>query len=89
MLSAMQAIPQLTGTEEAGFNFSIFTGELTAHDSDNQYSRCVTLEWIELDFDAVDVSGLMSSLPRQVRTAEGPASKTEIRPCHRSWFITC
>ncbi|KAF9222290.1 hypothetical protein BS17DRAFT_755972 [Gyrodon lividus] len=39
MLSAMQVIPPLTGTEETGFNFSIFTGDLTSHDTDNQYSR--------------------------------------------------
>lgn len=41
MLAAMQAIPALTGTDGTGFNFSIFTGDLTAHDPDNQYSRCV------------------------------------------------
>ncbi|KAF9236005.1 sphingomyelin phosphodiesterase [Melanogaster broomeanus] len=39
MVSAMQAIPPLTGTEGTGFNFSIFTGDLTSHDTDNQYSR--------------------------------------------------
>lgn len=39
MLAAMQAIPALTGTDGTGFNFSIFTGDLTAHDPDNQYSR--------------------------------------------------
>ncbi|KAG0703316.1 sphingomyelin phosphodiesterase [Suillus ampliporus] len=39
MLAAMQAIGPLTGTEECGFDFSIFTGDLTAHDPDNQYSR--------------------------------------------------
>lgn len=39
MVSAMQAIPPLTGTEASGFNFSIFTGDLTSHDTDNQYSR--------------------------------------------------
>lgn len=41
MLAAMQAIPALTGTDGTGFNFSIFTGDLTAHDPDNQYSRFV------------------------------------------------
>ncbi|KAF8434333.1 sphingomyelin phosphodiesterase [Boletus edulis BED1] len=39
MLSAMPAIGPLTGTEGTGFNFSLFTGDLTAHDNDNQYSR--------------------------------------------------
>ncbi|KIJ63465.1 hypothetical protein HYDPIDRAFT_188300 [Hydnomerulius pinastri MD-312] len=39
MVSAMEAVAPLTGTEETGFDFSIFTGDLTAHDNDNQYSR--------------------------------------------------
>ncbi|KAG0703315.1 sphingomyelin phosphodiesterase [Suillus ampliporus] len=39
MLAAMQAIGPLAGTEESGFDFSIFTGDLTSHDPDNQYSR--------------------------------------------------
>lgn len=39
MAAAMGAIGPLTGTEQGGFNFSIFTGDLTAHDPDNQYSR--------------------------------------------------
>ncbi|KAI6108786.1 sphingomyelin phosphodiesterase [Pisolithus croceorrhizus] len=43
MLAAMQAIPVLTETEGTGFNFSLFTGDLTAHDPDNQYSRYVFL----------------------------------------------
>ncbi|KAH7883413.1 sphingomyelin phosphodiesterase [Phlebopus sp. FC_14] len=39
MLAAMQAIPSVTETEGTGFNFSLFTGDLTSHDPDNQYSR--------------------------------------------------
>ena len=39
MLAAMQAIPEVTETLETGFNFSLFTGDLTSHDTDNQYSR--------------------------------------------------
>ncbi|KAG9308172.1 sphingomyelin phosphodiesterase [Chiua virens] len=39
MLAAMQAIPEVTETLGTGFNFSVFTGDLTSHDSDNQYSR--------------------------------------------------
>ena len=35
----MQAIPEVTETLGTGLNFSLFTGDLTAHDSDNQYSR--------------------------------------------------
>ncbi|KAG2030028.1 hypothetical protein BDR03DRAFT_936749 [Suillus americanus] len=41
MAVAMQAISPITGTEGNGFNFSIFTSDLTAHDPDNQYSRFV------------------------------------------------
>ncbi|KAG1817992.1 sphingomyelin phosphodiesterase [Suillus subaureus] len=41
MAAAMESIGPLTGTEQSGFNFSLFTGDLTAHDSDNQYSRFV------------------------------------------------
>ena len=39
MLAAMEAIPEVTGTLETGFDFSLFTGDLTSHDPDNQYSR--------------------------------------------------
>lgn len=39
MLAAMQAIPAVTETQSTGFNFTLFTGDLTAHDPDNQYSR--------------------------------------------------
>ena len=39
LLAAMQAIPEVTETLGTGLNFSLFTGDLTAHDSDNQYSR--------------------------------------------------
>ncbi|KAG1879787.1 sphingomyelin phosphodiesterase [Suillus subluteus] len=49
MAAAMEAIGPLTGTEQSGFNFSIFTGDLTAHDSDNQYSRAY-VEYEEVVF---------------------------------------
>ncbi|KAF8434337.1 sphingomyelin phosphodiesterase [Boletus edulis BED1] len=39
LLAAMEAIPQVTETLGTGFDFSLFTGDITAHDSDNQYSR--------------------------------------------------
>jgi hypothetical protein len=38
-LAALQAIPELTGTKGTGFDFSIYTGDLVAHDADNQLSR--------------------------------------------------
>ncbi|EIW79572.1 sphingomyelin phosphodiesterase [Coniophora puteana RWD-64-598 SS2] len=47
LLSAMEAIPPLTGTEEGGFNFSLFTGDITPHDPENQYSRAF-VEYVEV-----------------------------------------
>ncbi|KAF8495085.1 sphingomyelin phosphodiesterase [Gautieria morchelliformis] len=38
-LSALEAIPVLSGTEKTGFAFSVFTGDLVSHDPDNQLSR--------------------------------------------------
>lgn len=38
-LSALEAIPVLTGTQDTGFNFSIYTGDLVSHDPDNELSR--------------------------------------------------
>jgi hypothetical protein len=49
MAAAMQAIGPITGTEGGGFNFSLFTGDLTAHDPDNQYSRAF-VEYEEVVF---------------------------------------
>jgi sphingomyelin phosphodiesterase len=37
--SVLEAIPQLTGTESTGFDFTLFTGDMLAHDPDNQQSR--------------------------------------------------
>ncbi|KIJ65063.1 hypothetical protein HYDPIDRAFT_27793 [Hydnomerulius pinastri MD-312] len=37
--STLEAIPPLTGTEETGFNFTLFTGDMLAHDPENQQSR--------------------------------------------------
>ncbi|CAL1693975.1 unnamed protein product [Somion occarium] len=39
VLAALQAIPVLTGTERSGFDFTVYTGDLVSHDSDNQLSR--------------------------------------------------
>ncbi|EIN13842.1 Metallo-dependent phosphatase [Punctularia strigosozonata HHB-11173 SS5] len=39
LLSALQAIPKLAGTEEIGFAYSVFTGDLVSHDPENQLSR--------------------------------------------------
>ncbi|KAG9308166.1 sphingomyelin phosphodiesterase [Chiua virens] len=47
LLAAMQAIPEVTETLGTGFNFSLFTGDLTSHDPDNQYSRAY-VEYCEI-----------------------------------------
>ncbi|KAG7099737.1 hypothetical protein E1B28_001552 [Marasmius oreades] len=38
-MAAMEAIPPLTGTKDGGFAWTIYTGDLVSHDSDNQLSR--------------------------------------------------
>lgn len=38
-MAALEAIPVLTGTEKTGFAWSLYTGDLVSHDSDNQLSR--------------------------------------------------
>ena len=38
-MAAMEAIPALAGTQETGFAWSIYTGDLVAHDPDHQLSR--------------------------------------------------
>lgn len=43
ILAALQAVPVVTGTEEDGFNFTIYTGDLVSHDPDNELSRAYTL----------------------------------------------
>lgn len=40
-LAALQAIPELTGTQKTGFAFTVYTGDLVSHDPDNQLSRHV------------------------------------------------
>jgi predicted phosphodiesterase len=40
-MSALEAIPALTGTNGTGFAWTIYTGDLVSHDSENQLSRCV------------------------------------------------
>ncbi|KAF8230055.1 hypothetical protein L208DRAFT_1438751 [Tricholoma matsutake] len=38
-MAALEAIPVLTGTNGTGFAWTIYTGDLVSHDSDNQLSR--------------------------------------------------
>ncbi|KIY52639.1 sphingomyelin phosphodiesterase [Fistulina hepatica ATCC 64428] len=37
--AALEAIPPLTETEDTGFAYTIYTGDLVSHDSENQLSR--------------------------------------------------
>ncbi|ESK92126.1 ser thr protein phosphatase family protein [Moniliophthora roreri MCA 2997] len=39
VMAAMQAIPPLTGTQDTGFAWTIYTGDMVSHDQDNQLSR--------------------------------------------------
>lgn len=39
--SVLEAIPPLTGTESTGFDFTMFTGDMLAHDPENQQSRAL------------------------------------------------
>ena len=41
-LAALESIPVLTNTEDTGFAWTIYTGDLVSHDSDNQLSRFVS-----------------------------------------------
>ena len=40
-LAALESIPSLTNTEDTGFAWTIYTGDLVSHDPDNQLSRFV------------------------------------------------
>ncbi|KAI0253189.1 Metallo-dependent phosphatase-like protein [Lactifluus subvellereus] len=44
--AALEAIPVLTGTENTGFSWTIYTGDLVSHDSENQLSRDYVM-WTE------------------------------------------
>ncbi|THH03993.1 hypothetical protein EW145_g5843 [Phellinidium pouzarii] len=46
VLSALEAIPALTGTENTGFAWTMYTGDLVAHDQDNQLSHAY-VEYVE------------------------------------------
>ena len=37
--AVFQAIPVLAGTQDTGFDFSIYTGDLVSHDPDNEIDR--------------------------------------------------
>ncbi|KAF8963912.1 Metallo-dependent phosphatase-like protein [Flammula alnicola] len=48
-LSALEAVPALTGTKDTGFAWTVYTGDLVSHDPDNQLSRSVVQRSILLD----------------------------------------
>ncbi|KAK7063751.1 SER THR protein phosphatase family protein [Favolaschia claudopus] len=50
-MAALQAIPPLTGTENTGFSFSIYTGDLVSHDPDNKLSQAYVEYTETLIFD--------------------------------------
>jgi sphingomyelin phosphodiesterase len=37
--AALEAIPVLTGTQNTGFAFTVFTGDLVSHEAENQLSQ--------------------------------------------------
>jgi sphingomyelin phosphodiesterase len=39
VLSALEAIPALSGTKDTGFAWTVYTGDLVSHDPENQLSR--------------------------------------------------
>jgi sphingomyelin phosphodiesterase len=39
VVSALEAIPALTGTQGNGFAWALYTGDMVAHDPVNQISR--------------------------------------------------
>lgn len=41
VLAALKAIPQLAGTEETGFAWTLYTGDLVSHDPENESSRYI------------------------------------------------
>ena len=38
-MAALETIPTVTGTEKTGFSWSVYTGDLVAHDPEYQLSR--------------------------------------------------
>ena len=40
-VAALESIPALTGTQDNGFAWSMYTGDLVSHDNDNSISRYV------------------------------------------------
>jgi hypothetical protein len=43
--SVLEVIPVLTGTDNTGFAWSIYTGDIASHDPENQLSRWVVFSY--------------------------------------------
>ncbi|PCH42292.1 Metallo-dependent phosphatase [Wolfiporia cocos MD-104 SS10] len=52
-VGALQAIPVLAGTEDTGFNFTLYTGDLVSHDPFNELSAEYTLYTETMVFDLI------------------------------------
>ncbi|OCB86070.1 hypothetical protein A7U60_g6968 [Sanghuangporus baumii] len=52
-LSAFEAIPVLTGTQDSGFAWTLYTGDLLAHDTDQQLSRAYMMYTETVVFDLI------------------------------------
>lgn len=52
-MAALQAIPALTDTQDTGFAWTIYTGDLVSHDSENQLSRYVEQCWSKQEIHAL------------------------------------
>ncbi|KAH7102564.1 sphingomyelin phosphodiesterase [Auriculariales sp. MPI-PUGE-AT-0066] len=50
-MASLEAIPVLAGTEDTGFAWSIYTGDLVAHDADNELSRDYVMYTESLVYD--------------------------------------
>ncbi|KAL7285228.1 hypothetical protein ACG7TL_000322 [Trametes sanguinea] len=49
IVSALQSIPVLSGTERTGFDFTLYTGDLVSHDSENQLDYVSYTETVMYD----------------------------------------
>jgi sphingomyelin phosphodiesterase len=54
--AVLEAIPVLTGTEQTGFAWTIYTGDLVSHDPENQLSRdYVTYTEVRIHVDSDEI----------------------------------
>jgi hypothetical protein len=70
VMAAFEAIPALAGTQDTGFAWTVYTGDLVSHDPDNQLSRYNQLLLTFTFFLYLPDIGIMSCIPRYA-TAQG------------------